>query len=418
MIYRKKFDDNLLEKKLNILAIIIIIELVLGGSGRLVSFGTFISLRYVLVFIAIIYYIFFIFKNNLNIRINIFFKPIIIFLIFYFISIANGLIRGYDVGNVIKSSQGFYYIFMILPFSVFIDNKKKANQAIEIIINSAVILGVIALITYTLFSISIGNYSIITKWLDKFNYGYISIRYGLPAVFFKATPYLIIAFNIELFKYINITERSYKSIFKMTILFLAILVTMSMGAWISLFFGGILCIFLSNRKKNIVTIFTVLIVVILVYFLFSDYIGKVLELRISSNDSSYIIKNNQFRILIKTWLNNFLIGNGFGIKLNFMTQLGYREMINFELFWIQLLVNMGLLGFIAYLNIIVKSIVESKKISRFLSGFEKINLKGCNIGLITLCIISSVNPFLNNPIGIGYLVILMCIINAYKMTIK
>ena len=101
-----------------------------------------------------------------------------------------------------------------------------------------------------------------------------------------------------------------------------------------------------------------------------------------------------------------------------MTELGYREMINFELLWLQLLVNMGLLWFITYLNVIVKSIVESKRISRFLSEFEKINLKGCNIGLITLCIISSVNPFLNNPIGIGYLVILMCIINAYKITIK
>lgn len=419
LIYRENFDNSLSEKKkLNILAVIIIVELVLGGSGRLIAFGTFLSLRYLLFFIAILYYIFFVFRNNLNIRRNIFFKPIIIFLIFYFFSISNGLIKGYEIGDVIKSSQGFLYIFMILPFTIFIDNKEKANQAIKIFINSTIILGIIALLIYVLFSISPGNYSIITKWLDKFNYGYISIRNGLPAVFLKGTPYLVIAFNIELFRYINMTERSYKSIINMSILFLAILATISMGAWIALFVGIILCIFLSNGKKNILIIFAIVIAGILIYYIFSDYIGKIIELRISSNDSSYIIKSNQLHVLIKTWLNNFLFGNGFGVKVNFMTQLGYREMINFELFWLQLLVNMGLCGFLAYLNIIVKNIIESKRNISFLDEFEKINLKACNIGLITLCIISSVNPFLNNPIGIGYVVILMCIINAYRRDIK
>ncbi|AMC01358.1 hypothetical protein [Aerococcus viridans] len=113
-----------------------------------------------------------------------------------------------------------------------------------------------------------------------------------------------------------------------------------------------------------------------------------------------------------------LFGKGFGVRILFINEIATREMVKFELFWLELLVNMGILGFISYVYIILKNLFVGLKSCRKLNLREATHVKSIIIGLLMLCIISSVNPFLNNPIGLGYLVIVMTSINAfYKKSI-
>lgn len=412
LINTKKDSEN--QKKLSFLAIIVVIELVLGGSGRLITFGSFFSIRYILFFITLLYFILNCIFNNYTIKKNMFYFDIILFFYVFAFAIANGIVSGYEIADVIKSSQGYLYLLIYFPISLLIDNKQKSKQIFRLIINCAVVLALVSITIFVIYYFDSTKYNVFTPILDKLDYGYIAYRGGLPTVFLKTSPFIAISFVLLLVHYINLKkERNLVNTLKLSILLFGIIVTMSMGIWIGTSVGILLTIMLSRGKNKIFGLTIVILLMGFAYYLASDYISVSITNRLSSNDSSFIIKFDQFFMLVKNWLNKLVLGNGFGIEITFLTELGKRTMINFELFWLQLLVNMGLIGFIIYLKIFIKSIYYSFKKNNAINFKDSLHIKSLIIGLIVLVIISSVNPFLNNPIGIGYLVIVMNTISNY-----
>ncbi|MGB3159725.1 MAG: hypothetical protein WBA84_00610 [Carnobacterium sp.] len=402
------------QSKLSLLAIIIVIELVLGGSGRVITIGSFISLRYFLFFIAVCYFVMKCFINDFKIKNNLFYFDIMVFFFIIFIAIAHGIFSGYELSNVIKSSQGYFYLLMYFPMSLLINNKKKSKKVYWLFINCSVILAIITFVIFLLFYLNHSLYYVFTPILDDLNYGYISLRGGLPAVFLKSSPLIAVSFILLLIQYINLkTEKNYINILKLIVLLFGIVSTMSMGLWIATLIGVLLTINLSKGKYKLLGLILVILLMGVSYYFLSDYITTTIGARLSSNDSSFIIKYDQFFRLIKTWSKGLVFGNGFGIEITFMTELGSRAMINFELFWLQLLVNMGLIGFFVYIRLFIKSFYYTFKMRKKLNFEDSIQLKSLNIGLIVLIVISSVNPFLNNPIGIGYLIIVLSTISVY-----
>lgn len=402
------------QNKLSFLAIIIVIELVLGGSGRLITFGSFFSIRYILFFITLLYFILNCIFNNYRIKKNMFYFDIIMFFYVFTFAIANGIISGYEIVDVIKSSQGYLYLLIYFPISLLIDNKQKSKQIFRIIINCAIVLSLVSITIFVIYYFDSTKYSVFTPILDKLDYGYIAYRGGLPAVFLKTSPFIAISFVLLLVHYINLKiERNLVNTLKLSILLFGIIVTMSMGIWIGTSVGILLTILLAKGKNKVFGLAIIILLMGFAYYLSSDYISASITNRLSSNDSSFIIKLDQFFMLVKNWVNRLIFGNGFGIEITFLTELGKRTMINFELFWLQLLVNMGLIGFIIYLKIFIKSIYYSFKKNNAISFKDTLHIKSLIIGLVVLVIISSVNPFLNNPIGIGYLVIVMNTISNY-----
>jgi len=409
-----------LEKsKLNILAFIIVIDLVLGGAGRVLMIGSAITIRYFLFILAMSYFIFKCIFNNFKTDKNIFYGSVVIFFFFYFISIMNGLFNGYAVGDILLSSQGYLYLFMIFPFTLFIDKIGKVKAVFRIFNRSAVLLAVLSIIIFLIFKTSPATYSVINPVLLNLKYGHLSMRYGLASVFFKTSVYMAIVFIHELFQYVNLNkERSVQSIVRMILLLLGCMTTMTMGIWIALVMGSIICILLLKGSKKVVSILTVITLISIIFLTFSEFIITVLSSRLSTGDSSYIIKVNQLYTMLNVWLENILFGKGFGVRILFVSEIATREMAKFELFWIELLINMGLIGFVAYTYMIIKTIFKGLKIAKVVPRYDSTQIKALITGLIMLCIISSVNPFLNNPIGLGYFIIVMCSVNVYYRKIK
>lgn len=406
-------------KKLSLFAIIIIMELVLGGSGRLITFGSFISLRYILFLIAILYFIFICIVGKFKIQKNMFYIDVIVFFVMFSVAVANGIVHGYGIGNVIKSSQGYLYLLMYFPMSILINTKEKSKQAFRLFINCAVILAIVSLAIFVFFYFDHTMHETFSPILTKFDYGYIALRGGLPAVFLKTSPLIAVAFVLLLLSFINLkSERTLIQLIKLLILFVGLVSTMSMGIWVATFAGVFLTILSSKGKYKVIGLVTIVIITSIAYYLLSGYIATSLTNRLSTDDSSYIIKLDQAYRLLESWGKRVFFGNGFGIKITFLTDLGSRTMINFELFWLQLLVNMGLIGFAVYIKIFIKSAYYTLKISKVICFKESMHLKSLIVGLIVLAIISSVNPFLNNPIGLGYLVIVMTTISTYSKELK
>lgn len=412
---RKKIQ---LDKKssLNALAYIIVIEMVLGGSGRLVTLGSFLTLKYFLFLVAMIYFAAITLTRNFAIDDrNIFYGPVLVFLSLLSLSITNGLFHGYPVSDIISSSQGYFYLFMVFPFTLFINKVEKVEEVLRVIEISSLVLSALSILIFLLLIVSpTVVYSIVNPILLNLTYGFLDISTVLPRVFFKTSPFMALAFIHELFNYVNIHNKNdIRSIVKMVVLLLGCITTMVMGIWLAVGVGVIFCILFSTGKKKTDIFLIILIVAAILLIPFAGSIKNILLNRFSSTDSSFIIKLDQLFTMLNIWVHNFFFGTGYGVKITFNSEVASREMIKFELFWVELLVCMGITGFISYVYMIIKTIFNGLKAAKLSTKSHSIQLKAMITGVIMLCVISSVNPFLNNPIGIGYLIIVMCSINAY-----
>jgi len=427
---------------MNILPFIIIYELVLGGSGRVIMLGSQITIRYFLFFIAMLYYFIVIlkdifiyklsFKALIKKRLNRNLVFLIIFLFLFLYAIFNGYRNGNPISDIFTSSKGFFYILMLFPFSLFVDSKEKAKKLVKAFINSTVILAIITFVIFIIYGLNNETYNIFGVVLNKWSYGYIALRGGFPAVFMKTSPYMAVALIYELNMFINGIEKKTKGkMFNIFILLEGIICTMSMGIWIASAVGFTLVVIISIfNRKNIKTVggksifmellpMIIIVVISQIIFnqVFSDYIVTVIDNRIDTADSSYVVKADQLIKLTSLWLENIFFGKGYGVRVFFeLGKFRSESMIQFELFWNQLLVNMGLVGFLSYMLVIFEPVFV------FLKGMLKnkynvqdiIFILTLSIGIFMMCIISSVNPFMNNPIGIGYLVLFLSTINLYR----
>jgi uncharacterized membrane protein YjjP (DUF1212 family) len=77
---------------------------------------------------------------------------------------------------------------------------------------------------------------------------------------------------------------------------------------------------------------------------------------------------------------------------------------------------MGLVGFLSYMLLIFEPVLAFIKgmFKKIYKGEDIIFVLTLSIGILIMCIISSVNPFMNNPIGIGYLALFLSTINLYR----
>lgn len=399
--------------KLHFLAVLILLELVLGGAGRVIVFGP-ITVRYILFLVAILYFVIRVFQNNLKLEKNIFILPVVVYFFFYVISIMNGINRGYPLSDIALSSQGYLYLLMFFPFTLFINTTIKAEVAFSIFNKFSILIALLSIGIFIAFALDPTFYDSINPVLLNLEYGHLSVRYGLPSVFFKTSPYMALAFIHELNIFVNIPDkRNFSAITRMMILLVASLITLTMGIWISLVIGVLLVIFFSKGSQRVGAIVLTSIFGVFLLSVFFDFIISALINRFSRTDSSYIIKSDQLLTMLNVWSENLFFGKGFGVRLTFVTDVATRVMVKFELFWLELLVNMGLVGFVSYVYIIAKNFFFGLKSCQKLDLREETLVKSLIIGLIVLSVITSVNPFLNNPIGLGYLVIVMTSINAF-----
>lgn len=408
------------QSRLNALAYIVVIEMVLGGSGRLLTVGP-LTLKYSLFLIAMIYFSAITLTRNYKIdERNMFYGPVILFLALLFLSIANGLLHGYPTSDVLGSTQGYLYLFMVFPFTLFINKIGKVNEVLRVIDGSALVLAVLSIVIFIFLYLAPSQvYSIVNPVLINLNYGALDPSGVLPRVFLKTDPFLALAFIHELFKYVNIQARkNIGSIVKMVILLLGCMTTMTMGIWLALSVGIALCILFSNGKKKI-NIFLVIIVVAAVIFIpFASSIKIILLKRFSNTDISFIIKLDQLYTMLNIWVHNFFFGTGYGVRIIFNNGIMYREIVKFELSWLELLVCMGITGFLSFSYMLCKIILNGLRAAKLTTEYHAIQIKAMITGVIMLCVISLVNPFLNNPIGLGYLIIVMCSINVYYKTLN
>lgn len=395
-----------------ILAYLLLIDLVIGGSGHLLMFGG-VSLRLVIFAIAMLYLIIYYFKRG-RMPHKILFKIAITFLAWMFISAAIGLFnKNASFGSIVSDYLGYLPIALCPLFYEYfkIDKNRiiKFMNAFEVI----VCLGSLIIIIMAIYSIIVGieSYQTIEVGImRKYVYGTFDIiaGTGIPRVFTKGAIFIVVIIPYQILKLIN---RNYDNLVaelvKLVICFIALIFTFTVSFW-SMTIIGLMIVLLYNRKK--VRSLKISLTIIAVLLVAVSYFGldKILMLRFSGNYTP-IYKIIQIQSLAQEICVSPLIGEG--LSKNIVIDYGYSTVSSpmVENAFFQLGVNSGLIGMLLFFVLCILTINKLRYNSKMYQYIGNIKLAdiytSLYIGLFCIFVINMTNPFLNNSIGLVFLAI-------------
>lgn len=378
MGFQKIIRDYILKN----LYYIFIIELFIGGGGRLIPIGP-VSARMIIFFICILIYGIFYFSKRYQPGI----KMALILIAFFFTShlhaIYIGLLSGNDVQIIITELQQAFFL-ICAPFIAFIlrdiNMVKKTASVLKL---SAIFLSLSYIIVLAL--LFIGYLNPISFYEAVSPSGEFFFRTDI-LFFYKG--FIYIALGIIFF--VALQERRWQ--LWALLLTVALLITLTKGFWISTSIAAIILLLQQRRLTLAFLIITLIVLaIILIIGIFPSLDGLFESNQIHSTnkrveDMKYIYDN--------ITLFTFLFGEGYGSSIN--------NRINIENTYLWVLWKIGVLGIFFWFTPLIISTYYFYKISKI--KIPKI-ASAYYSGVILIYIQTATNPYLNNPIGLSFVII-------------
>ncbi|MFA6526679.1 MAG: O-antigen ligase family protein [Candidatus Buchananbacteria bacterium] len=436
-------------------AYLLLAELVVGGLGYLLSYpldGGRISLRLGLFAVVGLIWLF---KLIINIKkakkicCNDRFLLLVLFFIIFCYAVINGYLNGHPIGAIFTDLNGYLYFGLI---GLFLTVKLKPMRLMQILLIGSFMLGLKTLIILFLFShgYAVVGPSLIYHWIRDTGIGEIAlISAPLYRVFFQSHFYNLLALIFSAFILLirsseaadeNIIINSIsQSRWAKSLLWLAVwlnffilVISQSRSFWVAGLFALLILIPIAAIYFKVAwqRIF-IYILLIPAFALISNFAGQAvignfstdfLTGRISGESGTAAVSSRMAELapaleLIKQ---TPLLGNGFGQMIRFRSDdpriknqsnpEGWTDAAAIEWGYLDLAVKTGLLGLAAYLAFLLVLAW-----GLFKSALQKDILSaGLLIGLLILMIVHIFTPYLNHPLGIGYILVIMALTNRQK----
>jgi O-antigen ligase len=433
-----------IKKLLKLIMYIIIFEAILGGAGRTIAFGP-LSIRMVLFVIAFLLMFILWALNKFDIKQfklnNIFTKLIIVFLVYTLITGVHGYyFAHHSLSLVIGDVTGYIAFLLIFIFNIAIEDKYEIKR-ISILTIFATFLQSISLIIIHLFlGLGIFTFDGINTLLQQYYIGNLSyIAPNTIRIFFKSSLFLQIGF-ILLLAFIS-KERNKKNLIieYIVLIFIsyAIVLSFTRGFWIGAVLSFIIMIFCKHAKPLGKTLLVLIVgVSIMLAITCAAYrntdvlVSLVQRTGLIKQSTIMMIQNKQLptgdtdgqdlsaeyrsqesKYLVKYIEKSPIIGTGFG---TIITELNRNNSRN-EYMYLDIWMEMGLIGLILFGSILILVFKHWIKIRRRnVNDKDLVYLDAIIAALAGVVVTSGINPFLNNPIGLTYLVFTITAVNVYR----
>ena len=370
---------------LKLFYITLIAELFLGGGGRLTEIGSN-TLRMYLFSTALCLMLLPQFWRRVGADVRLAFGMVALFFLVHLPGLIFGLVRGVDANVVFVELQPLMY-FMMAPFFAQVLSKKQYVELTSNFVRDAGLLLASAFII-TLLCILIGllDFSITYNVLNST--GEFMFR-GVDGLFFyKGFLYLCIALIFILAK-----NESYRNL-SIILVSSAIILTLTRGFMLSTMIAASLFFFLTgNRKALALMVMTSIIVAAMVlgYLPFETILTRKdgdFSDHIRYADIDFMLKNVDALSLI--------FGNGFGALIS-------DSRLNIENSFLWIWWKIGLAGLLFWFSPLMLCYIAFKRIPASSINFSL----GCAYfcAVILIYIQSATNPYLNNPIGLSFVLI-------------
>mgnify|MGYP001282604545 CR=1 FL=1 len=456
-------------KNFKIAALIIVLELIIGSKSGDLFFldlsGITLSVRiaFWLIFLSV-----FLSKNLidllkgnrqiLEIIKEPWFKYIMVLFIFILWGLLNAVYNHNQFFNLFFDINAWFYFLLVLPFySVYKELKSEGqwtlNSFFTVILSAIIWISTKTLIILFLFAhklefINTGLYT----WIRKTGVGEITqMQGGFYRVFFQSHIFVLLA--LLAFFYIAIRvlsnkEKNWKNdkseIIFMTCIFMILVMTtivsLSRSNWVGLIVAlGLVFVFAvwQYRLKGLVnfilvTVISLLVsmalIVLLVKFPYPKPIGGFATADLIGNRATEVKTeagvSSRWNLLPELWdeiSDQPLLGKGYGTTVTYISNDprvreksldGEYTTYAFEWGWLDTWLKIGLFGVVSYIVFLIYLCLDSF----FLFLKNKKNIAPI-ILLTSIVLVSAINffsPYLNHPIGIGTILVLMFLLSFYK----
>lgn len=374
-----------LNEVIYVVGILLIFELVLCGSGQIMKIGP-------LTFRMVLYVFGVLLSATVSIRYRYLFSTTDIYLfefsgLLFLFNIAIGLINGAPISMIIEDIKPFSYIF-ILPFLIILINSDKVINVINKILRFGPLMLACIYILYLIIVRSLGIVTFGEVYDASETQSDFMFRGTRGELFYKGFIYLPIGFLFWLKK------KKYLPLF---IIGIAIYYTLTRGFYIITLIGIIMFLFSTrkNAKQKLIIgglCFFLLVCVLMILPLIQ------MDDR-ASGDQIRILTTKQVFEEINAF--SVIIGHGYGIGVP------VRE-IHMENSYLEIFHKSGVLGlgFWYYLFFCIYRY--------YLKTTNKNITMLYYIGTVMIYIQSLFNPFINNSIGMGFVLISYCIMKYYS----
>ncbi|MFH1662231.1 MAG: O-antigen ligase family protein [Candidatus Falkowbacteria bacterium] len=424
---------------------IILAELFIGSKGYLFFFdfnGSIISIRIALWLVVMSVWLSKIIINLIKTKkIEIEFlksshlKYFSILFLFIIWGIINGFLNNNEFSNIFFDFNGWLYFALIFPVYEIIKNKENINKIFYIF--TACIAWLSLKTLFLLFVFSHNMTSMITelyRWVRITGVGEITqMQGGFYRIFFQSHIFVLIGFFIFL---LLITrpwdKKNYNYLLLITIFLSTTIISFSRSNWVGLVVGLILYFifvlwqygFKDLLKKAgilfCVSIASVMLILAIVKFPYPSPTGGFSTTELLTDRASQITGeagvSSRWALLPELWSEIKkapILGQGFGATVTYKSSDprvlekspdGEYTTYAFEWGWMDVWLKLGFFGLLSYLALIFFVILNGLKQRRH-------EIIGLVIGLIVISVVSFFSPYMNHPLGIGYLILVSSILS-------
>lgn len=430
------------------------LELFVGSQGRLISidlFGFSLSLRIFIFIIAFIAGLIYLLKTKkFDFKKSKYFWFYISYIVILIFGIVIALINKTRLSNIFFDINNFLF-FLILPiYYQIIKDKKILKNLFYIFISATLFFSLKTIIVFYLFSqhFSSLDYTTLYKWLRDTRVGEITkMNEHFYRIFFQSQLYLMISFIIlSAILFFQKLERKEKIFFYILLILnlTAVIISFSRSFWLgvlsALFILFIMLIFQKEKfsarggpalgriiLKNYLKLFGILILSVFFIFVLLKIpdthinFADMLSGRVSESDASSNSRMELLHPMLTDIKNSPLIGYGFAHEityfskdprnLNDLNPTGSVTTYSFEWGWLSFWLKMGIFGLLFYIALGLKIIRDSVK----LISSNNVIFVSLLLCFISVLVVNIFSPYLDHPLGLGFIILLICIIDNFKI---
>lgn len=409
-------------------------ELFTGGKGYLfaISFnGISISIR-IAIFVTII--LIWLIKSPKNKLLHDLHKKIprgyLVLAIFIIIGLVNGFINN-EKQNAFFDFNAWIY-FALIPALLTTLNKKSINNVTQVLAGATTYLSLKTIGALILFSHGItGIGGVFYKWIRDTGVGEVTYVAGnIFRVFMQSQLYVIVGLFIGLA--ILLVKKDFKNkntlyiIGYVYLMSLTIIISQSRSFWVGVASGLITLLLLAIWKLNFRVKKSSLLILGLTAMIISQvFLIQVITNNFGSNvvgdrfknlqtEAAGVSRISQLRPLTNEVIQQFIFGYGFGKTVTYKSSDprivaqnpdGIYTTYAFEWGYLDIILKLGILGLIAYLYLLFQiTHAGLKKIKT-----DTLIVIGTLSALVAILATNMFSPYLNHPLGIGYLLLISTI---------
>ncbi len=412
-------------------------ELFVGSRGRMLEYGI-VSLRMVIFGAVLVAWLVSKIRNSKFEILNKFQIPNSKFQILYWLlllvlvlGILNGALSGNGYRNVFLDANGYFYLLIFPAVLAGIKNREQIENIFKILATAIVVIAAKTLFLFLWFAFDFNGVGTLYHWVIDTKAGEITGYVGTASRIFLASQFWALV-GIFIFG----IRRESRNIFVIAAAVLGVLLSLSRSFWLggvaAAVFGAVVLLFyLKVRFWAVVKLAGIVVLVAILeiaflYGLVSLGGGKVSSTIASRIENPVTEAAGSARLLLLPELvagikQSPVIGSGFGKEVRYSSFLpnqitpdnpeGVIASYAFEWGYLDMLLKFGALGFVIYLLFIAYIFRLGWANLQFLiSNFQtnsKLKMQNLGIltGLVALLILNITTPYLNHPLGIGYLIL-------------